>query len=1551
MSQPGPLGENDNKKYVTKDDLELAMEAMTRKIEEMLGRGARAGVPFRTHQGMNRPAEGSVQEGSAIFGRAVPINSSFEALDEPRTSKHLARIAGMIPPGGKIWMGITEKRSARRFLIDCAQKAVENGLDSEGLTSYFLTKCVNSDTAAELADHCHNEYLMRPIPYDKVVVKMEGYFQTKYEFTNSTDRLLDHIESGVWAKDAKDYEQYVAIVRGLIKECEILGIELDNSRKRRMYVKWLPKELRDYVDLHCEDNISPEGLVAKITRHVSKHQYLNAISSKTFSGKPISVKVVSEEADPTADATVNESGLAAVGRQQRGDCLLCHKNDHYFRDCPFLEAAKSYVTKSISESADAPVEGKPATKTALKWASVVLISSAGRAPEDAPMLDVRICGLSVTSGVETQVLALLDTGAARSLCSKAFAERLYDEGILKENDVVGKRELSFRFANSDTSSDIGHIRIRIDGIDAKLYVLDTLTPTIILGNDYMPKNPKAISRIHSFLTQSKPADSGVDSIICVANSNMHKHHAEWPEINFKWLSDERPKSNLKNVLGHAKSLERSLALKNSLDSYDAIVEEWTRNHWLVESSVDEIHHFMQHFAVLKGGDTTMGKCRLVVNGSGLKEFLHPGECSHNDILNNLLLWRAAERYSVVDISSAFMRLAISDYDSRFMGIYWRGKAYRFRSLPMGICLSASALQSCVDSYIADWHAVEIGNESIKSYETKIVPYMDDLLQLLIPKVCFSEAVSPNDERDERQSLTNFLDNRRMKVSAEKLCGRGTAMKVLGVSIDSEDNLTVVRRFGENVGKRLTRAEAVSLLSKGFDPLGLDAELLLWARTLISETSGLAWKQLIDDELQKKILCWKSAAERRRVTIPRHLNLGDRLFVFADASHVGIGIVVLARDKEGRYQRLVAKSSVYKKHQKEWIGISSKIELLALQHAVQLTQYVLKCLKTLDKQPRVIFGTDSEVNITRLHDANSMDLILDPWQRKVSLLCARALKNMNATIYHCPGKINPADSISRGSVSSDVDQNILVQMAVKHFVEERGFVPTGCRDIQIDASAGQDEGNDEGDCSSDVNVMAVVPLVLQQKSLTARYHEEAKSGQSREEWFHEYQKGDPALIRVFDKNGCEVQNDVWVKKSRQNLSGERVIQWLVPRCLIPNVLFECHEQNGHLGAGKLVKKVLNSYTWRGVGRDCRNYATVCEACQTVKGTRTWLTPPSTMFTDGRCWSVASCDLVKGLDDGILLVTVDMYSRYMFTAAIPNEKAETIVKVLNKIFVKEGPCRCLVTDNAAVFTGKEFKKLCDSWDIRHRLTPRYSGWYGGWYERSHATIVKTMAILLYDQKRTWKQLLEMVTLYVNSRPFEGSVNDSALTPFEVFKGRRLFNFTDKVIEVENPIPSQEQVEENLSVIMSEMNTIRESFEDIWMELREKSMSEMERKVQRVELFKEGDSVYVWIPKLLQQKVGSRWAGPFTVEKMLGENGNRMIVNGKEEHAFNLKKCKEKEVEISGPDNPPISSGPASETVKKAVDELGAKRKRVAASSIVKELKERVLSLKTPGGVLLI
>ena len=330
--------------------------------------------------------------------------------------------------------------------------------------------------------------------------------------------------------------------------------------------------------------------------------------------------------------------------------------------------------------------------------------------------------------------------------------------------------------------------------------------------------------------------------------------------------------------------------------------------------------------------------------------------------------------------------------------------------------------------------------------------------------------------------------------------------------------------------------------------------------------------------------------------------------------------------------------------------------------------------------------------------------------------------------------------------------------------------------------------------------------------------------------------------------------------------------------------------------------------------------------------------------------SNIDIVKGFSSKVVLTCSDLYTRYIFAWVLGSETASAVAKPLEELFVQEGPPKVIVCDNGACFTAKDFRSFADRWGINVKYIPRYSGFYGGFYEKNHHIMVQTLILMIEQSGEHWRRMLPLAVRYMNLRPYEFQVDGKSLSPFEVFKGREVRNDVQEAAPVDDPRPTEEQLLENIDDIMSDRKAIAAKFEHIWKDLRAKSFATIEDRYRPGKSpLKLGDKVMRWVPERHRKKIElNRWEGPLTVEKVISEI--RVIVNWVEEHVYNLRKFVEADKPVATP--PQVGQGSTVErqelpptvvpleTVrpnkrKAALDALDAittsrtKRERVAAS----------------------
>lgn len=755
------------------------------------------------------------------------------------------------------------------------------------------------------------------------------------------------------------------------------------------------------------------------------------------------------------------------------------------------------------------------------------------------------------------------------------------------------------------------------------------------------------------------------------------------------------------------------------------------------------------------------------------------------------------------------------------------------------------------------------------------PFMDDLLTLLIGNV------ATEDEERVNENLAGYFNEIGFPVSKEKMANSGTATKILGVGVEGGKVLLKLKKF-EKWGPdktTLTRRIALRIVASIYDPYGMICELTSAGRQLMSELGGRSWDAHLDNVFSAKFWKWftdiKAQVPRE---MPRKLDCSN-IFVFSDASRLCTGVVFLAKGSDGSWYRLMARSEAYKQHQKGWIA-SSKLELLGIQRALEWARSIRMAL---DRVPgglahQFCFGTDSETNLQRFANPETFDAITDPWERKVIRTVNNTAVNLGISFFHVDGKHNPADGPSRGCI---IEVNAAEAVAC---AERKGLivpvrVPTSMN------TPGNCEVNDK-EQGTKVSAAGVSPNANERtiESLTNRHLREAP-GVALEEFIRNLQEKDDRVMALAAR---VLVNNMWCLYGRQTLEGDPLPRIVVPKELIPNILVEEHDKQGHFGISKTLSAVRDKFYWKNLGRDVRRHIGKCLICQRIKGFRVWNTKPQPLYTDGQPFSTIGMDVVD-VSNGLILTITCLYTRYLFGFELRAETSRAVLNILRNVFYLEGFPRVIVCDNGKCFTSYEFQAFLNVNSVSLKYIPRYSPHRGGFYERNHQVLVQTLIATIKEEGSNWRHALPVVLSHVNNRPFEFQLSEEGplLTPFNVFRGR-LFSrapHLTSTIPTEDLRPNEQVVNDNLVSILAEGIRITKQFEEIWKKLRENSFTTVEKRLVREISWNVGDLVMIYVPARVRTKLEERWSGPYRIEQIVSDSV--VIVDGRQESTYNLKK----------------------------------------------------------------
>ena len=203
-----------------------------------------------------------------------------------------------------------------------------------------------------------------------------------------------------------------------------------------------------------------------------------------------------------------------------------------------------------------------------------------------------------------------------------------------------------------------------------------------------------------------------------------------------------------------------------------------------------------------------------------------------------------------------------------------------------------------------------------------------------------------------------------------------------------------------------------------------------------------------------------------------------------------------------------------------------------------------------------------------------------------------------------------------------------------------------------------------------------------------------------------------------------------------------------RCFVPNFMttrllltpIHCragllqiyHDKLSHCGVSRLLSHVTRNWYWPSMANDCINYVSSCVACQLVLKSRF----PS---GDGELRSVtlgAKTPFEMLMIDyavfqgSNLLMVIDCYSHWLFTAVVPDQTAATTAIELRKIFMFTGFPSTIVSDNGSHFVNELISELSNLFQFRLWTGSSYHPQRQGLIERAVGEIKLALKKSLSD-----------------------------------------------------------------------------------------------------------------------------------------------------------------------------------------------------------------------------
>ena len=401
----------------------------------------------------------------------------------------------------------------------------------------------------------------------------------------------------------------------------------------------------------------------------------------------------------------------------------------------------------------------------------------------------------------------------------------------------------------------------------------------------------------------------------------------------------------------------------------------------------------------------------------------------------------------------------------------------------------------------------------------------------------------------------------------------------------------------------------------------------------------------------------------------------------------------------------------------------KLEFLALKWAIT------------DRFHEYLYGSTFEV----FTDNNPLTYVLST--AKLDAMGHRWVARLgpyNFSLFYKPGKINPADALSR------IPWCEVGNKEVKAVLDLSEIDRTG-----MDLASLESEERILSQKSTRISENRHRCIERQrQDDEIAFVHDLISNGELED---YHMKPTDTESIRSYLK----VRGDLLVlhgliyRKIRLKNHDEDTYQFVVPKEYRNLALKLVHDSFGHLGIDRTTAMMQARFFWLKMADEIRTYIRSCARCFRFKQTPEQEEMVSVEATYPL--QLVHMDFLqigsKRKDKGkaiYVLVITDHFTRYAQAYVTTNQTAQTVAKTfLNQFVVHYGWPEKILTDQARDFEGKVFKKICDEALIKKLRTTPYHPQGNGQPERFNRTLLLMLGTLPVRSKKRWQHWVATLT----------------------------------------------------------------------------------------------------------------------------------------------------------------------------------------------------------------
>ena len=1085
--------------------------------------------------------------------------------------------------------------------------------------------------------------------------------------------------------------------------------------------------------------------------------------------------------------------------QTCGTCGRVHTDRN---DCPYVERFDKRKCPRCQQSHSPAVCGlsheKPCANNIRSWAPQPT-SSTRTIPRSLTRLKITI------KSTLLNLIAIVDSGTTDNLIDyetylkiKEVMPKLHLRPVHQEIIVADGRSVNI-------SGEIRIIAVFENGVETPLDILvvERLSQKFLLTEDYLralgciwvmtPTGDKFLlgdeARAFSHLigqtnalqphvgSDEKRKDCNCVQVIAADRALPINKESDFYSVNIPWSSSKRPNYN-HEVATQRDHKEMSRLAPPEKQALDNVVQDLLKRKILKPTAKFDCRYFLPLRIVKAEGKST--PLRITVDAKHFNRFVDSGRNACKHMRATFLHWRQQQFFIATDLEKAFYAIHIGQSDSKFLSLIISGEYYQFARLPMGLSYSPKALETVLadieDSGPTDDKTTDSAPIEAKTISKKI----DEAMKLEnitsiedLPKL--RQWVAPNNYKSSKfvddlhyggqtemdcinscifgiQRLAKYGFYPKANKSFSNIHNirwlQSNSGKMLGHNYDGEGDEITQQLNREQIPEVCTRSDAISLLSRFYDPYGLHIEVTMLLKDIQCEIFAHTdnWDSVVPAENMDSIRQFLELYGNKIYRTPR-LIITSECIVFVDASARYWCVDI--RDRN--LTRIFASNGKLKPGTTIPRG-----ELQAMYRGAVL----MDKLKSELACHSIIYLSDSLITIQRLRRPA---LPQGLWESRRLETIRGIMKAQNAIGIHIETAYNLADQgtkqiqcqFSADQLLSYISQRRTSEDA-KRYIEPVEKDEPEDKDVFYVNVATRSKLHEQRLAHEQDQIMNTLKDLLSSDSFRDRLKASQGLHKTRE---------DPTTVVI--QGVIHRITDVMVIDERS----ETLRQAIIPpedSELEQEIISRAHNSCGHLDTARTVAVIRRNFYVKALRRKTYKYISDCPICIVNKTKRQWHAYASTVPWTRGLWRIL------GIDHAFLPVSQsngESFQGYLsvtdyvskFTVTIPSRTwtASEVVFGLRQTFGILGYPQIIMHDGATNFIAHEFQTFLNSHGIKSFQIAAYAAESAGFYERGHKTIKEMLRAKVIEQPvSSWPELLQEVTCQLNSIPYDVSAPE--LTP---------------------------------------------------------------------------------------------------------------------------------------------------------------------------------------------